>query len=185
MEFVWAYAGLGKPSEWLECDSILRLGGGCKEEQRRNYREYVESAVRGGLTASPWEQLREQVILGGREFLEKLRGFVRGNAREQRGAGRLAHKRPELNEIIANLEKARGEPWTEIRDRHGDSGRDLVLYLGRRVCGLKLGELAVLMEMKDYGAVSAAIRRYEGRLNRSRTERNCLRQLCDMSHIQM
>lgn len=32
-------------------------------------------------------------------------------------------------------------PWTAFRDRYGDWGRDLALYLGRKVAGLKLAEL--------------------------------------------
>jgi chromosomal replication initiation ATPase DnaA len=54
----------------------------------------------------------------------------------------------------------------DFRDRHGDSGRELVLYLGRRVCGLKLGELAQAAGMREYGAVAVAIRRCEQRLLR-------------------
>jgi hypothetical protein len=41
------------------------LGGGRKGQERRHYREYVEAAVREGLAKSPWEELREQVVLGG------------------------------------------------------------------------------------------------------------------------
>ena len=55
-----------------------------------------------------------------------------------------------LSEVIASVEKVKGERWVEFRDRHGDSGRDLVLYLGRRRCGLKLQELAGAAGMTDY-----------------------------------
>jgi hypothetical protein len=34
-----------------------------------------------------------------------------------------------------------GSKGPEFRDRYGDWGRDLVLYLGRKDCGLKLREL--------------------------------------------
>jgi REP-associated tyrosine transposase len=84
-----AYVGLGQRPVWLECETLLQRGGGKPEEQRRNYRLYVESAVREGLAKCPWEEWQEQVVLGSGEFLQKLRSHVRGNAREQRGAGRL------------------------------------------------------------------------------------------------
>ena len=87
-----AYVGLGSRSEWLECEAVLALGGGKKAEQKRNYREYVEGAIREGMPPRPWEQLKEQVVLGGAEFLERLRQQVTGDAREQRGARRLAPK---------------------------------------------------------------------------------------------
>lgn len=180
-----AYVGLGKRPEWLECETVLELGGGRKEERQRNYREYVESAVREGLRKNPWGALQDQVVLGGEEFLQKLRAHVRGNAREQRGAKRLGQMRPKLEEVIANVEKVKGQTWGELRDRHGDEGRDLVLYLGRRACGIKLGQLAVVAGMSDYKAVSIAIRRYEGQLRRNKSRRELLRRICQMSNVEM
>jgi hypothetical protein len=145
----------------------------------------VEEAVREGLERSPWEEVREQVVLGGEEFLRELRGYVRGNAREQCGAGRLSLARPSLAEVIGAVERMKGEKWLEFRDRHGDSGRDLVLYAGRRACALTLGELAAACGMRDYGAASAAIRRYERRLRSDREEQKQFKRLCQLSNIQM
>jgi REP element-mobilizing transposase RayT len=179
-----AYVGLCRRPEWLECD-VLEMGGGRKEERQRNYREYVERAVREGLEKSPWEALQDQVVLGGVEFLQKLREHVKGNAREQRGAGRLGRMRPKLEEVIANVEKVKGEAWTEFRDRHGDEGRDLVLYAGQRVCGMKLGELAAVVGMRDYKVASVAIRRFEGRLSKSKSSRELLRRVCQLSNVEM
>jgi putative transposase len=180
-----AYVGLGRRPEWLACDAVLEMGGGRKEERTRNYREYVELAVREGLEKSPWAALQDQVVLGGEAFLQKLRGHVRGNAREQRGAKRLGQARPKLAEVIANVEKVKGVAWAEFRDRHGDDGRDLVLYVGRRACGMKLGELSAVAGMSDYKAVSIAIRRYEGQLRKSKASRELLRRVCQMSNVEM
>ena len=180
-----AYAGLGKQPEWLTCDVILGMLGGRSCERQRNYLEYVESAVREGMPASPWEQLQEQVVLGGREFLKQLRPHVKGNAREQRGAARLARGRPELGEVIATVEQIKGEGWSDFRDRYGDSGRDLVLYAGQRVCGMKLRELAAATGMKDYGAVSSAIRRFERLMRHGKVEQQQWRQLCQKYKNQM
>jgi putative transposase len=180
-----AYAGLGKQPEWLECKPILELGGGKKEERMRHYREYVESAIREGLEESPWEQLQDQVVLGGEQFLQKLRVHVTGNAREQRGAKRLAKARPKLKEVIANLEKVKRQVWPEFRDCHGDDGRDLVLYVGRHACGLKLRELATAVGMNDYSAVSIAIRRFEKQLRQNKATREQLKQVCQLSNVEM
>jgi hypothetical protein len=145
----------------------------------------VESAVREGLEKSPWESLQEQVVLGGQEFLHKLRAQVRGNAREQRGIKRLGQARPKLEEVIECVEQIKERPWVELRDRYGDDGRDLVLYLGRRVCGLKLGELAAAAGMNHYSAVSVAIRRYERQLPRSKSGRTLLNRVCQMLNVKM
>jgi REP element-mobilizing transposase RayT len=180
-----AYVGLGPRPEWLECEPVLSLAGGRQGERRRNYREYVELAVREGLERSPWEALRHQVVLGSEKFVEKLRVHVRGKAREQRGVARLGSARPRLEDVIANVEKVKGEAWAEFRDRYGDEGRDLVLYVGQRACGMKLGELAAAAGMSDYKAVSMAIRRYEGRLRRSASGQALLRKVCQMSKVEM
>ena len=180
-----AYAGLAKKPEWLTCDVILEMLGGKASERQRNYREYAERALREGLPRSPWEQLQEQVVLGGKAFVEKLRQHVKGNAREQRGAARLASPRPKHGEVIAAMEKLKGQSWLEFRDRHGDSGRDLVLYVGQRACGLKLGELAAAAGMTEYSAVSIAIRRFEKRLKRSKADRELLNRLCQMLNVAM
>ncbi len=180
-----AYVGLGKRPDWLECGRVLELGGGKEKDRSRSYQEYVESAVREGVAKSPWEELRHQVVLGSEEFLQQLRGDVRGNVREQPGMKRLAQARPRLEVVIANLEKVKGVKWEGIRDRYGDEGRDLVLYVGRRACGLKLKELADAAGMNDYKAVSIAIRRYEERLKQSKATRDLLKEVCIMSKVEI
>src|SRR5262249_44006127 len=126
-----AYIGLAAKPAWLECEAILKLGGGKAAERHANYRRYVEGAGRGGLEESPWEQLREQVVRGGAEFLKRVREG-KGPAHEARAVERLACKRPDFAAVIAAVEKVKGEKWKDFRDRHGDAGRDLALYLGRR-----------------------------------------------------
>jgi len=62
------------------------------------------------------------------------------------------------------IEELKGERWEAFRDRHGDWRRDVVLYLGRRECGLKLRLLGQAVGGLDYAAVSLAIQRMEQRL---------------------
>jgi len=180
-----AYAGLAKRPEWLTCEVILGMLGGPKEDRQKNYRAYVEQAIREGMPESPWEQLQEQVVLGGKAFLETLRGYVKGNPKEQRGAARLANARPTLEEVIATVEGIRGETWTQFRDKHGDAGRDMVLCAGQRVCGMTLQGLAVATGLKHYGAVSSAIRRFEQLLRLRSTERRQWELVCEKYKNQM
>ena len=142
--------------------------------------------MREGLEKSPWEDLKEQVVLGEEQFLEKLRKDVRGDAREQGAARRLAVVRPTVVEVITSVQRVKKLRWAEFRDRHGDSGRDLVLYLGRRVCGSKLNDLAEVAGLKDYSAVALAVKRYEERLRRnSAGERGQLEQVCQLCNVEM
>ena len=165
---------------------MLRLGGGRKAERSRAYRKYVEQAAREGLESSPWEALREQVVLGGESFLAQLRQAVRGDEREQGAVRRLGAQRPRIEEVLTQVERVKKESWGTFRDRHGDSGRELVLYLGRRVCGLKLKELAELARLSDYSAVALAVKRYEEHLRRSAgRERKQLERVCKLCSVEM
>jgi putative transposase len=172
-----AYLELGRQPEWLECATVLSLGGGKKGRERRAYREYVELAIREGLRKSPWEEVKEQVVLGGIEFLGELRQHISGDGREQRRAKRLAAERPGLEAVIACVEQVKGKKWDEFKERYGDSGRDLVLYLGRKVCGLKLRELAERIGLKDYAVVAMGVRRYEARSKGLGKDRKELQQI--------
>jgi chromosomal replication initiation ATPase DnaA len=70
---------------------------------------------------------------------------------------------PEIAEIIAVVEKIKGERWETFRDRYGDWGRDLALYLGKKGFGIKLKELGDAAGGMDYMSVSAAVKRLEQR----------------------
>jgi putative transposase len=161
-----AYVGLEARPEWLECGGVLKkIGRGTAKERRRAYQLHVESAVRQGLEESPWEQLKGQLVLGGKELLEAMRKHVAGSRREQ-PQGRSLTVRPAFQNVLKAVESVRGEKWERFRDEYGDWGRDLVLYLGRRECGLRLNELGGLAGKMDYAAVSAAVKRFERRVAR-------------------
>jgi len=166
-----AYVGLEPAPEWLDCGSVLELGGrGTVEERQRAYARYVEGAIREGLKESPWEQLQWQLVLGGRELLESIRSKAGGSVREQPQWRALA-QRPTWQHVVKAVEELRGQRWQAFRDRHGDWGRDLALYLGRRESGLRLRELGAAVGGVDYAAVSAAIKRFGQRLVREKSLR--------------
>jgi REP element-mobilizing transposase RayT len=180
-----AYLGLVAAPRWLECETVPGLGGGKKAEQRRRYREYVERAVREGLEESPWESVREQVVLGGAEFLKELKKHIAGDKQEQRGARRLIAERPTFAAVVAAVEEVKGRKWAEFRDEYGDSGRDMALYLGRRLCGLKLTELAREAEITNYGVVATNSRRYELRLESDRAEKSRMAEVLRLLNCEM
>jgi hypothetical protein len=118
----------------------------------------VESGLWERLTESPWAELKEQVGLGGEEFLAQLHGRVAGNPREQVGVLPLQGQ-PSLPQIIRLVEQIKGERWEEFVNRRGDWGRDLALYLGRTRCRMKLAELGRAVGGLDYSSVSSAVSR--------------------------
>jgi REP element-mobilizing transposase RayT len=176
-----AYLGLAMAPAWLTTGRILELGCARKgQSARETYREHVESAIRQGLAESPWEKLTAQTVLGGMEFVRQVAGAVQGNTREQ-PRWRQLRRSPKMEEIIAAVEKVKAERWDTFRDRHGDWGRDLALYLGKKGFGIKLKELGEAAGGMDYMSVSAAVKRLEQRIGKdaalSAALHNCRKQL--------
>ena|SRR5271157_4041950 len=66
--------------------------------------------------------------------------------------------------------------WSTFRDRYGDWGRDLVLYLGRKECGLRLRELGEAAGGIDYVSVGAAVQRFARRLTNEKSLAERLRE---------
>ena len=180
-----SYIGYEPVPMWLECKTMLALGGGAKADQRRRYLEYVQSAVREGLAQSPWESVQEQVVLGSAKFLAALKKHIHGDEQEQRGVRRLIESRPQLRAVIAAVERVKGEKWDEFRERHGDRGRDMVLYLGRRVCTMKLQELAEAVGLRNYAAVATNVKRYDQWLQRDRGEQRRMKQVEKLLNCEM
>jgi len=167
-EFRWssyrAYIGLERPPPWLSVEVLRAIVGGPRLRAKQNYREWVEAAVRDGIAESPWEQVEGQLLLGGATLREKAHRLLKGNGREQSGVKEL--ERREFGDVIKVVERIKGEDWAGFRDRHGDWGRDLALWLGRKHCGLRLRELGELAGGMDYAAVSAAVARWRQRMTK-------------------
>jgi hypothetical protein len=71
-------------------------------------------------------------------------------------------------EVLTAVESIMRQPWKEFRDCYGNPGRDMALYLGRKVAGLKLSELGQAAGGLDFRSVSAAITRFDRRLQRDK-----------------
>ncbi|HWD18245.1 MAG TPA: transposase [Verrucomicrobiae bacterium] len=176
-----AYIGLGACPPWLDRSDVVDTNRGTQAQQREYYRQYVESAVREGVnTAGLWAELKEGVILGSAQFVQRLRERFEGDRQEQRAAARLKAPRLTLPEVIAAVEKVKGQRWEAFRNRHGDGGRDMVLYLGRRRCGLTLRELETACGLGSYGVVAMAIRRYERKVIQDVAEAKLLNKINQM-----
>ena len=121
--------------------------------------------MRQGLPESPWEHLRDRVVLGGADFARQT-ARAAGWGREGEG-GRRRLGRPSTAEIIAVVEQIKGERWEDFRDRHKDWGRDLVFYLGRKDWGVGLRELGEAAGGVDALAVGIATRRLPKRMERT------------------
>lgn len=165
-EFRWsshrAYVGLEPAPSWLCVEEVCAKLGKSRENAKKAYRAYVEEAVCEGLEERPWQQVQAQLFLGGASLKRKVWNLLRGTARKKTRSKGLGQR--EFKEVIAVVSQLKGEAWSDFRDRHGDWGRDLALWLGRAHRGLGLRELGELAGGINYATVSAATSRWPRRM---------------------
>ena len=90
---------------------------------------------------------------------------------------REMRKRWPFEDVVRKVERIRGESWAEFRDRHGDWGRDLALWAGRKYCGMTLKELGGATGGIDYTTAAMAIQRLCARSVKCREIRRGMRRL--------
>ena len=100
---------------------------------------------------------------------------LRQIARESRPEVRTALRaRPSFAEVVRVVEEIKGERWVNFRERRGDWGRELALYLGRELAGLSLAELQGEVEVGTAMAISSSIGRFAERLREEKPLRKLL-----------
>lgn len=95
-----AMVGAAPAPGWLSTEWVLSQFGRRRSTAQRRYQVFVADGVSG---ASPWRQLRGQVLLGSERFVERLRPLLadREELTEVPRAQRLAH-RPSLRELFSH-----------------------------------------------------------------------------------
>ena len=178
-----AYAGYGVRPSWLTCSELWRRAKRDTLGEKPSYRWYVEERLRQGAQEGGIERLTAGLALGSTAFVERMRRLVKGDRRTQpavRGWQRLLP----FEQVIAAVEATKGAKWATFCERRGDWGRDVVLWLARRHCGLTLRELGERVGA-DYPAVSKAILRMGSRLQSDRGLRAVVAEAEGvMSHVQ-
>ena len=111
---------------------------------------------------------RVGLALGSEGFVQELFKATKGKGRSQ-GVAPVMRAGHEFGEIIGIVEKLKGESWASFRDRRGDWGRELALYLGRELGGMSLTELREAVEARNVMTVSVAISRFRSQLSRQKS----------------
>ena len=63
--------------------------------------------------------------MGGEEFVERVRGMIKGDGKEQSGLRQL-QRVCGIGKVIEFVERAKGEKWAEFRNRGLRTGRGVV-----------------------------------------------------------
>jgi putative transposase len=109
---------------WLSTDWILSQFSSRKSIARRRYQQFV---LEGIGQASPWSQLKGQVLLGSENFVEGLRPYIQDTEKleEVPRAQRLLD-RPTLTELFENnIELVKTKRDKKIREAHIQHGYNL------------------------------------------------------------
>jgi REP element-mobilizing transposase RayT len=161
-----AYAGLEPAPAWLFTEVLGALCGGRSTKERcKALQVYTEDVLREGLPPSPWEGVIGGLILGSEAFAQRIFEQARCDLREQPSAKQL-RRLVTWDEIVSAVEAEKGEAWETFRDRYGDWGRDVALWLGRTVGRQRLAELARQAGGIHYAAVGGAVSRVRRRLQK-------------------
>ena len=135
----------------------------------------AEDRLRQETTEPVWKRLRWGAVLGGEAFADALRKGMR-IARETTGR-RSLRAEASWPAVVLAVERVKGEPWSEFRDRYGDWGRDLTLWVARRHAGMTLRELGEAVSGMDYSAVSEAVHHFQRRWLPRAEVRSALREV--------
>jgi putative transposase len=170
-----AYAGYGPTPKWLTTNELLERGGG-----RKAYRRYVHERVTRGENPEGYESVGSRLALGSQTFLEQVKRWAGRVTKEQPDRKQVA-KRVSVAQVVSVVEKTRSEGWAAFANRHGDWGRELVLYLARQRSGLTLKEIGEALGIPEYKAVGKAVQRFALALPRDKAKQRlaneCLNEL--------
>ena len=170
-EYRWssyrAYAGYGAKIEWLETGKLLAMAGRGVADVRRAYRERIEGYVRQGVMEPGWSRTKGLLAIGSAAFLEGIKRRAGQMGRELAGK-RVYREQVRFDAVVRRVEQEKGERWEDFRDRHGDFGRDLVLWLARWTTGMTLRQIGKQAGGLDYASAGMAIRRFEIRCRREK-----------------
>ena len=152
------FIGRGKEYEWVEYSWILSQFGSRRLRAKRKYREYTEEAFNKKIE-SPLKGLHNQVILGGEEFVKRIRGMLTGETLSQEIVERKRLlEYPLLDEVVKGVARAFKINEECIRGKGGraNAARRVALYLAQRYTGLSNKAIGDMFGGIHYSAVSKA-----------------------------
>jgi putative transposase len=154
------YLGLRACPPWLETIGILsKFEDDAGGRKHAGYKKFVENPIRQGTESAIVDRPLTGLAIGSPEFVAKVYALAKGDPRSVE----LLHARQNRvgwEQIKQAVSEAKGESWQSFVERHGDSGRDLALLVGRRFGCFTLRELGEFVGI-TYAAVAQSVARIE------------------------
>lgn len=171
-EYEWssypAYAGYKQRPDWLVTEEILGRAAGKGADGPTRYREQIEEERVCLGETEPWQsRVKAGLALGSKAFWEMIRGKIRRVGREHARREEV-RRHTTWERIVRVVEKEKGEGWEKFKERHGDWGRDMVLWAAQRYGGMTLRAIGQKGGGLDYTAVAMGISRFGKRARSDR-----------------
>jgi putative transposase len=175
-----AYAGHAPAPKWLCTEAVMKWVPGRTQDAKQNqYRERFREMMGTADLGTSWkESLAGDLVLGGKDFVARVRKMLAGDRNEQKSLREMEKPPVDWERIISVIEKLWKEPWKEVSGRHGDPGRELAMLIARRYGGMSLREIGEAVGGLKYPAVSEAVRRTSARLEADRALEKKFKTLC-------
>jgi REP element-mobilizing transposase RayT len=138
-----ATVGVEPIPSWLTVNWLLGQFRSQRSRAEAAYRQFVEEGITQ--QESPWSNLRSQIYLGGEAFLKKAQSRLLKDMTDSEIP--LVHKQPaapRVQDLLTQVAKNYGEGKDKILSptRRPSEGRQVAIYLARRVAGLELKAIA-------------------------------------------
>jgi len=172
-----AYAGYERVPAWLTVEVLHARAGG-----EKGYRRIVQNRLRKGADEGGLERLRDQFAFGTETFKRRIYAIGREKGREIAGRRELK-PRASFEEMVEIAEKITRERLSISLKRRGSTVKPLVMWAGRKLCGLTLQEIGKRLDGMDYNAVSMALRRWETKIKHSPSAMAAIKQLRETCNV--
>lgn len=155
------YIGREKESAWMEYGWVLSQFGTEKKRSQGRYQGYTEEALKVK-EDPPLKNLYGQVVLGGEEFIGKIKGMLKGRRLPQEIVERKRFvESPSPMEVVGVVSEVFRVNPEEILDRRKSRhrARKVAIYFCQRYTGLSNEAIGKLFGGIHYSAVSKVTNR--------------------------
>jgi len=137
------YVGKEKEEDWMEYGWVLSQFAEQRKRAEWKYKTYVEEGLREG-AENPFKDVYGQIILGGEEFIERVKGGFKGKSLSAEIVERKRlFEHPSMEQILRQVERVFGAREGELlgKGSRSNTARKVALYLAQRYTGLSNREI--------------------------------------------
>jgi putative transposase len=172
------YLGKVRKAKWMVHGWVLAPFNGENRGARRKYQEYVEAAL--GIAESPLSKVFGQIILGGEDFVGKVKGMIKRKVLTPEIVERKKFQEgvpfEKISKIVIEAFRLKQEDILGRRKRE-NLPRKVALYFAKRYTGKGNREIGDLFGGIHPSAVSKAAAWTEKEMARNRDLRNQIEKL--------